>query len=451
MLSIAAVALVALAVVPLLASAASAAAVAPGTLAPAGKSAQWAYGGEGWAGGGISAGTTTLSWNASVGAVVIFNATNTSANTVELTASRTVAVTISATFTGPYTSWAYHLKAVETDKAYVNLTNASTVTLANSTKVPALGILNASVQANASLKASLVGVVDNRSVGDYLNVSGWAWAKVAFDPSLGLIPLNLSGVSSWHSSSDASGSAAWNLSWAYTDYRWNGTSGSYSGDVNGTWSTTTVVSLVGHVAGTYAKWVDHRLRTAVALGLSGPFDLYAGVLIVPHAFDLFGGGVTAYDGAGVGATAVTSEYLFVTNGPRYLWAGSVTAANMTAGTSTPAALASTAGGAMPAVTPSASGSADPTVWEQPESLSAAQSQAYCLQFGCSGSSNSLGGLVLLGGIVAAVAVVAIALVLRRRSRGRSGQPAGAPLSAPPVVGPTPPTGVAPPGSVRPPQ
>jgi hypothetical protein len=450
MLSITAVALMALMVVPLFASSASATAVAPSTLASSGKSAEWAFGGEGWAGGGISGGLTTLTWNASAGAVVIFNATNTSASTIELTASRTVVVAVSATYTAPGTSWAYNFKVVELDKAYVNLSTVSTVTLTNKTVVPALGVLNASVQANASLKASLVGVVGNKSTSDLLNVSGWAWAKVAFDPSLGLVPLNLTGVTGWHSWANASGSAAWNLTWAYVDHGWNGTTGIYSGNISGTWSKTTMVVLFGRVAGTYAKWVDHRLRTAVILGLSGPFDLYSGFLLIPHDFDLFGGGVTAYAGAGVGATAVTSEYLFVTNGPRYLWAGSVSAANMTAGAPTPTTLAVATGGAMPAVLPSSSGSANPTVWEQPESPSAAQNQAYCLQFGCSSGAKPLGGLVLLGGIVGVAAVVAIALVLRQRSRGRRGQPAGAPISAPPSAGPTPPTGANPPGPAPPP-
>lgn len=448
-LSIAAVALMALAVVPLLASSASAATVATGPVPAAGTSPEWAYGGQGWSAGGVTIGGGNLTWNASVAAVVIYKATNTSSTTTELSANRTVAVTIAATYTGTAASWTYHLKAVETDAADANITNASSVTLPNLTKVPALGILNASLRSNVSLQASLVGVAGTKMMSDYLNVSGWAHAQVVFTPSLGLIPLNLTGLTSWGSAANASGSAAWNVSWAFANHGWNGTSEDLSGDINGTWSTTTEVILVGHVAGTYSRWVDHRLRTAVGLSLSGPFDLYAGVLLVPHAFDLFGGGVHAYAGAGVGATAVTSEYLFVTNGPRHLSVESVTAANLTAGTSTPTAYTTNGGGEVPAASPSAA-TADPTVWEQPESPAAAQSQAHCLQFGCPSSSNPLGGLFVPIAVAAVAAVVAVALVLGRRSRGRGGQRADIPLSAQARVGPTPPTGVEPAGSVRPP-
>jgi len=444
MLSIAAVALLALAVVPVLASTASAATVAP---AASPTSTEWAYGGQGWSAGGITAGRASLTWNASAGAVVIYNATSTGPNTTELSAIRTVAVTISASFSAPYTSWAYHLKAVEIDRAYANLTNASTVTLANTSVVPALGLLNASLHANASLQASLVGKVANLTASDYLNVSGWARAAVDFSPSLGLFPLNLSGVTSWTSAATATGNAAWNLTWNFADHGWNGTSASKSGNVSGTWTTTTAVALFGHVGGTYAKWIDHRLRTAIALGLSGPFDLYAGVLLVPHAFDLFGGGVTAYAGSGMGATAVTSEYLFVSSQGRHLNAQSVSAGNFSAGTANPSTITLPSTGMQPAVSPAA-GSSGATVWEQPESPAAAQSQASCLEFGCGSGAKPL-SLALPILIVGVVAVVAIALILSRRSKG--GQAADTPLSAQPAGGPTMPTRVDPSGPARPPQ
>ena len=450
MLSVAAVALLALAILPLVGGSASAAAVGPSVASPD-RSVEWAYGGEGWASGTAVSGH--LTWNASAGAVVIFNATNTSSTTTELTANRTVAISISATFSAPGTTITYNLKAYEQDLAYANITNASSVTLSNLTTVPALGLINASLHATASLKASLVGTVGNLSASDYLNVSGWAHAQVAFSPALGLVPLNLTGVTGWGSAANASGSAAWNVSWAFANHGWNGTSASLNGDVNGTWSATTEVLLVGHVAGPWAHWVDHRARTAVVLGLVGPFDLYAGILLVPHAFNLFGGGVHAYDGAGVGGASVRAEYLFVTNGPRHLSAESVTAANLTAGAPTPSSYVSA--GLAPALAPATAAAAPaasptPTVWEQPEGVPAAQGQAHCLVFSCPGSSNPLAKLFLPIAIVAVAAVAAIAVILSRRSRGRGGQPTTTPLSAQTPIGPTPPTGVDPTGSVRPP-
>lgn len=443
---IAAVALVALAVVPMLAASASAGTVAPSASGNAARSAEWAYGGQGWNAGGLTIGKATLTWNSSAGVDVIYNATNTSANTTELTATRTVVVTVTATYTGPYTTWTYNFKVVENDQAYANITNAASVVLANGSKVPAIGILNASLHGNVTLKASLVGTAANKTVSDYLNVSGWAKANVAFTPALGIVPLNLTGVTSWTASASASGSAAWNVSWAYVNHGWNGTTASKSGDFNGTWATTTEVTLFGHVAGTSARWVDHRVRTAVGLQLTGPFDLYAGILLIPHHFDLFNGAGNAYASSGLGTGAFTTEYLFLNGGRVSTY--SVTAANLTTGSSTPTTAVSAGAGAGPAVASPQAAGPGATVWAGPESPQAAQSQATCLAYGCPGSSSPLGGLLLPLAVVGLAAVMAIALILSRRGRGKA--PTNATLPATPPAGPTPPSGIDPSGVVRPP-
>ncbi len=447
--SIAVVALFGLAVVPALAGAAGASTVAASSNPAANGPTSWAYGGQGWNSGGFTLGGVSFSWNATLGGAVILNATNTSATTTELALTRTVMESVTMSYTAPNASWNYHMKALEVDHGYANLTNASSVTLSNLTTVPALGILNASLDASVSLQASLVGTLGNRSASDYLNVSGWAHAQVGFSPSLGLVPLNLTGVTGWSSSAVASGSAAWNVSWAFANHGWNGTSASRSGDINGTWSTSTTVVLVGHVAGTYAKWVDHRVRTALALGLTGPFDLYAGVLFVPRGFDILGAGTSAYAGSGIGATAVTSEYLFVTTGSHHLYAGAFSAANMTGGIGSPAALAPVGSGGM---TPAASStsSVDPSVYEQPESEGAAASQFHCFAVGCSAGTSPFSGLLVPLIVAGVAAAVVIGLIASRRSRGPGGQRADVPLSAQATV-PTPPTGVEPAGIVRPPQ
>ena len=446
--SIAAMALVVLAVVPLLAASASAGAVGPGASAATGKSGEWAYGGQGWSSGGFTVGKVSLTWNSSVGVDVVINATNTSANVTELTVTRTIVATVTATYTGPFTTWTYNLKAVEDDLGHANVTNAATVVLADSSKVPALGLLNASLYGNATVKASLLGSAANKTVSDYLNVSGWARAQVAFAPALGLIPLNLTGVTAWNSTANASGSAAWNVSWSYVNHGWNGTTAAKSGDFNGTWSTTTEVTLFGHLGGAYARWIDHVTRTAVALSLAGPFDLYAGVLLIPHHFDLFHGAGSAYSGAGLGTSSVSSENLYLVGGR--VSARSVSAANLSTGGSTPAPPAVAGGAAVPAVDPTASSAPGATVWAGPESPSAAQSQATCLQFGCPSSSNGLGKLIGPLVVVGVVAVAAVALVVGLRSRGRGRRPTDVPLAANPAYPPAAPT-VDPTGGARPPQ
>jgi len=450
LMTIGIVAMLALGIVPLLASTASAATVGPATGATASRSAEWAYGGEGWNAGGLSIGRANLTWNSSAGVDVVYNLTNTSSTTMELTVTRTVAVTITATYKGPLATWTYHFKATENDLAYVNLTNASTVVLANASKVAALGILNASLHANATVAASLVGSTVNKTVSDYLNASGWADAKVSFTPSLGVVPLNLTGVTSWNSTANASGSAAWNVSWSFVNHGWNGSTLSKTGDFNGTWSAETPVTLTGHLGGTYARWVDHRLRTAIGLRLAGPFDLYAGFVLIPHHFDLFNGAGSAYAASGLGTSSVTSEYLYLNGGK--VGAGSVTASNLSTGstTPTPATFVPSGSGATPATLVPAAGAPGVTVWAGPESPSAARSQAACLEFGCAGSSSPLGRLVLPLAIVGVAAVVAIGLILVTRSRGRGGRPTDTPRIPAAAFGPTPSTGPGPNDLGRPP-
>ncbi len=442
--SVAAVALLSLAVLPMLAGGASA---APVSGASAGTG--WAYGGQGSSNGTITLGRTTLSWNATTGVDVIYNATNTSATTTELTANRTVVVSVLATYSGPYANWTYRYQAAEDDHGYANLTNASaTVTLSNGTTVAALGLLNASLLANVSVQASLVGSSGNHSVSDYLNVSGWGHAQVAFAPALGLVPLNLTGVAGWSSSATASGNAAWNVSWAFENHGWNGSSRSKAGDFNGTWSASTSVTLHGSVLGPSAVWTDHRSRTGIALTLAGPFDLYGGVLLIPHGFDVFSGAGAAYAGAGLGSSAVTGEHLYLSEGR--LSITSFTAASLTTGASAPDVTG--AGSLAPAGAGPSASSPAMTVYAQPESPHAAESQASCLQYGCSsGGSPLFGGFGFVVLVVGVVAAVGIVVVLARRQHGRGGRSADTPLaptpSSPGAV--TPPTGAGSNGPIPP--
>lgn len=457
--SIALTALVALAAVPLLATSVSA---AP-TLSSVDRSTSWAYGGQAtWGNGSLTVGDATFSYNATAGLDVVYNATNTTANITELTATRTIVVSVSITGNAPGASLSYSFKAVEDDVAYVNVTNAATVTLEpNGTSAAALGILNASLHANASIQSALVAQKGARSESDYLNASGWGRSQIVFTPALGLVPLNLSRGLAWTSMASGNYSAAWNVSYAYADHGWNGTNRSHAGDFNGTLSKTAEFYLSGSVVGQYANWVDHRNRLAVSLELTGPFNLHAGLFLVPQGFDIFRGAASAASGSDLGAAATSSEYVFFD--PGRLSIESMSAANMSAGASTPVSLYSSQSGLQPATAAAAPPEDGATVWAQPESPSAAQHQAICLQYGCGGSGSSLSGLIVPLAIAGVIAVVAVGFVLSRRSRGRSGGATDTPLSAATsptptpdttLMGtptpPTPPTGSAPAGG-QPPQ
>jgi hypothetical protein len=359
----------------------------------------WAYGGTNTTSGTESIGPVNVSWTVTVGADVIFTATPTVANTTELHAQRTVGVSIALTVTGPKGTLTYNYKAVEADSAFANVTNASRVDVSGS-MVPALGIDNASFHANASLTEAAVAKGTHASAGAYLNATAVAEAKVGFVPSLGVVPLNLTGVSSWNSTAEASPSAAWNVSFNYHLRGWNGTNASGAVTHNGSWKASGPVDLYGQVyAGELPRFHDHGDRLGIVIVVTGPADLYDGFIVVPHGFDPFGGAAQPYADHSMSDVAVSGETQFVTRG--HLGVRSFSAGEMRFGG---------ASGAVPLVAPA---TAQPigngvggAVVEQPESVSTAQSQSHCLQFGCSGAAPWFSGLLaaaVIGGLIAAVA------------------------------------------------
>ena len=376
---------------------ASAASVGPA----ASSSTLWAYGGSNSTSGTISVPGETVAWNTSFSVVVVLNATSTGPNTTELSLQRTVAISISGSIhltNGSYGAVSY--QGLEVDNAYANLTNASTVYV-DGAPVPALGLDNSSVSAHASVAESAVGKIGNLSAFAYFNASGALASSVQFAPSFGLVPLNLTGVSAWNSTTTATPSAAWNFSYNYNFLGWEGNTGGGNGSAGGNWSGTYALSLSGEVITvSIPRFSDHVTRSAILLEVTGGADLYDGVIVVPHAFDLFGGATPAFAAhtGGLGAATISADELFLDHGR--VRVTSLSASEVTFGTSGTVDLLSGHGGAMPA----ASG-ASGTVVAQPESVSAAQQQAHCLQFGCSSAGPWFGGMVAIAVIGALIAAV----------------------------------------------
>lgn len=251
---------------------------------------------------------------------LVYTAVNTSANVTELTASRTIYSTVAEAFGAPGESWGYTYRFVQTDSASVNLTDAANVTVNCRTTVPALGILNASARSSTILQSSVGGTFGSRTVGASFDLNGWADSQVTFTPTLGLVPLNLSGILSWSSSALASGSAAWNTTWSAVSHGWNGVSTSSGGSINGSWSRATEVTLFGSLVGPCLPGLGYLGRVGVILALSGPFDLYAGFLLVPHAFDLWAGFPCGIFGASLGSSWVVSDAVYFLPGRVTPWA-----------------------------------------------------------------------------------------------------------------------------------
>ena len=371
-------------------------------VAPAATSSTaWAYGGSNTTSSGtVTVGNLTVSWSTSISVVEIFNATPTGPSTTELSLQRTVSVSVSvsAHLTNG-SSASIDFSALEVDNAYANVTNASTVYVGAS-PVPALGLDNSSLNAHASVAESAVVHVGPRSAFGYFNASGALASSVQFAPSFGLVPLNLTGVTAWNSTTVASPHAAWNFSYDYNFNSWNGTTASGHGAANGSWATTAVLALTGEVvtAG-IPHFSDHHARSAIVLLISGGADLYDGFVVVPVGFDLFGSGSVALGAhaGGLGAATISSDELFLDHGQ--VRADSFTAAQVTVGTSGTVGLVTGVAGAHPSA-----GTAAGTVTEQPESVSAAQQQAHCLQFGCSAAPwfSGMVAFAVIGALIAAV-------------------------------------------------
>ncbi|MGD0718329.1 MAG: hypothetical protein ABSA15_01955 [Thermoplasmata archaeon] len=410
--------LLAFVVVPALSGAASATSVTSTT--PAVTSTQWAYGGEGWSNNTLSIGNATVTWDAMFGWTVVFTATETGPNVTMIEEQRTVGITIAATFSGPMRTVNYHYHGQEVDAAFANITNLSTVYV-NDVGVPALGILNASasIQAgvNESISETLTGLAHGPATRSAaLEVSGSAQSSVSFSPSLGLIPLNLSGIHEWNSSATASPAASWQIGWSWNDQGFNGTTASGSGARSGSLSATVPVNLTGFKLVTVHPFSDHKVRVGVLLIIQGPFDAYDGFILVPHDFDMFGGAAQSYDSLGFGSASLSAQSLYLSSGPSGL---TVTAADASFGSNdqTVNAQASPITGSAPAATSSPGA----TVEGQPMSVAQANSEAYGLTHpgssaAASAASSGLFAALVIGAIV--VVVIGTVGVIEWRSYAR---------------------------------
>jgi len=403
---------------------------------------QWAYGGQGWSNWTFTFNNVTITYNSSFGWTVVFTVVkNTTSGITMLEEQRTVGVTVWSNLTKPNLTVSYFYHAQEIDGAFANITNGSTVYVKGQ-PVPALGILNASVAACSAITQALE--VANQTVTRTasLNVTGVAEASVSFSPSLGLVPLNLTGVYMWNSSSTATSAANWNMSYAYT--KLDGASG--SGSKAGSLSGTAEVYLVGYRCWAHHLFSDHTSRQGVTIALQGPFNGYDGFILLPHGFDFFGTATHGYDPYGYGTAGISSESLYLSPGPGGL---AVTAADQSFG----AVNSGVNGYASPGFGLASPESSSPaaTVYGQPMTVSQARAvdQGLTSNPGLSGHAPVAGSSLLPSGgslIVILVAVVVMGVVgviaavewvsyTRRRTSNEDGEnpntpPEGATLTDP---------------------
>jgi hypothetical protein len=419
--------------------------------ANAAASQQWAYGGAKWVNVSAQLGNASYSSHAFFGWQVILTATNTSAGTVALEAQRTMAASLFATYcapncTRPATAGNLSIQGSESDAGFANLSGLATVYV-NGTAVPAIGLDNASSQGAANLNESYSLTFGGHTATGRLNVNGHAHAQVAFSPSLGLVPWNLSQGLQWNSSAAYTASGAWGANYSYAVTSLLGSTSSGSGAPSGNVSGNGTVALQGADLGPITL-SNGMTVPAIVLAISGPFDNIEGVILVPHGYEVFGSGHHDWDSHAPGAEAVATSRLDVAVDALHHRLQVVASASTYAGSDASLSSSSTVTAAGPGA-PAPPSTA--LVQAQPESVATAQHAASCLESSCSGTSGAAGSILplLVVGLVAvaivgSVGVLEYRALARRRSQGLLASAYGQQGAVPQGLPPPPPEGPAPP-------
>jgi len=394
---------------------------------------QWAYGGTKTISGDIKVTGANetgfeLQYHAFYGWTVVFTQTNFTPNTgFQLEAQRTAAAALyvnlctpnctSASWTGNYTA-----TASDVGTAFGNFTRDGTVYVDGS-PVSAVGFLNGSgaIQDALHSKLTVTGPHGNVAVW-FFNVTGSAQAQVSFTPELGLIPYNLQAGEHWNSTAGFSLTGSYALSWDFVSPH-----AQASGNPSGTISDSGTVDLYGAYSQQLSLHNGEQTHVLL-LALSGPFDVHDGVIILPHMGDVFSGDPNALGGRGLGfAPLASTSAVDYDTGSSHL--GIAAAAT---------SFAPTAAGSVPgmSLSPAATSTSGGDIQAQPMTVPAAQSCAASLVSGgtCATTVGNpiLGFLHVTGlefvalvvGVVALVAVLAVAVGRRPRAPPPVRVPAG---------------------------
>jgi len=404
-------------------------------LAPAASVGEWSYGYI----KNFSVGPTTFSsgWTyegeAILGYTVMVYDNNTSATTYEFTIFRTMGVAFTVRFCYPTCSdparWANETyRAWESTTSFTNITNASSVQLAGSGPVPAVGVTNSTVFLRANLtEESDVYLPALDPLGPhthYLSAEISGHSTVSFSPALGLFPIDLSSGDSWTSMSNFTAAGAAGYSYYYAAHA--PLKNVVLGPVTGSESIASngAVSLTGSYDASNNFAFGGVNYPAINLTLTGPFSVREGVIFVPTDADLFGPASQPW-GANVNGTATAQlSTLDLKVGSHGHF--DIVASSWHFDSSTADAAASSTVGASSGLVPAATATTPVksiTVQGQPESGNVPAQTQQCLQSGTGcpvpslgpGTPRSLLGAVVVAGVVATIGLVlALAVVTRRR-------------------------------------
>jgi hypothetical protein len=430
-------------VVPALAATAAASAPAPQPNAPP---VQWAYGGSRWVNVTTDFANSQYEAHAFFGWTVIFTLTNTSNSTFEIEAQRTLGATYTAQYCSPTCatpkgSLSLVATGVERETGFANFTVNGTVDESGAS-VPALGLENSHAVGAASLNETVVGtrtvLGTTRAASANLDVKASAATQVNFATPLGIAPWNLSAGTSWNSSSAFTASGTWAIAYNWSvsgAYNNNTTAISGSGSPSGQVNSSGTVGLYGVDLGTYTL-ANGQNTSVVALTWGvGPFDGVDGIILVPRAYEIFGGGAHVFAGHAPGVESIATSHLDLVLVRNHHVVRFAAATTNYAGSDSLAAVGTSSSVNAQASTPALAGPSGPAasgVQAQPESVPQAQAAAACLvASGCTasapGGSAGPAGLRPLTFVAVGVVVVAVVATVgyaAYASRGRRRGPGG---------------------------
>ncbi len=398
---------------------------AQATASPSGPS-PWAYGAlasRSWTG---ASGADHFQASVTVGFANILHEKTGGGDLLALDVNRTMGLLLSVRFCLPScqdpidtASVAFH--AWESIVAQVLLTTDGNVTV-GSAPMLALAVVESNVSLAAGVTEVSATVLNNTEVaGHNLSLSFDANASSTFAPALGLVPLNPYAGESWNSSSvfNTTGQARWAVLEQFASGAPPVSAGT-AFSLNATGAVLLQGSFPGATVGLGGGRYD-----VLHLGVSGPFALREGFLLIPTPSALFGPSAPAWLPSGVsllGSANYSAESVDVASsldsGSHVGFVASEISWTSTAGDPLTATLGGLAPAATAASPAAASESNTTTLQGEPESVAQATTDQGCLAsgVGCPGAvgPRSLLPLVVVAGAIGVLTVLALVVIAERR-------------------------------------
>lgn len=226
-----------------------------------------------------------------VGAAAVLNQTNESSGALSVQATAVQGGQYTATLCAP-SCLSPELEAnisVFTwfrEVGFANLTPQATV-VDNGRVLPAWGIVDSNTVCTENSTRLLqwqgIGPLSGRSGSQYTSVSVSSQISVGFGPALGLVPSTLVRGENWSSNVSYRSVGSWSALYHAETRRQGTTTSLWQGSLNGSGN----LSALGVAAGP-SSLAPHLGAQAISLRLTGPWQIWNGLFVIPQAGSIYG-------------------------------------------------------------------------------------------------------------------------------------------------------------------